>query len=91
MGNHSLIGKIVTTINQIIEPKHHEITDKGKSVKGSVKLDRVKRYIRHSFVDYITAGLQLMLITCIDFTASNGSPSNSSSLHYLTVDKRSRY
>lgn len=32
-----------------------------------------------------------MLITCIDFTASNGSPKNPSSLHYVDANRRSQY
>lgn len=32
-----------------------------------------------------------MLITAIDFTASNGSPKSPSSLHYITANKKSTY
>lgn len=35
-----------------------------------------------NFVDYLKSGLQLNLVTAIDFTASNGSPQQPSSLHY---------
>ena len=41
------------------------------------------RYIKNSFVDYVYAGLQMALITCIDFTASNGTAKSPSSLHYF--------
>lgn len=33
-------------------------------------------------MDYINANLQLALVTCIDFTASNGKPTSKDSLHY---------
>ena len=59
--------------------------------KGSMKLNNVRRFLKHSFVDYISAGLQLMLITCIDFTASNGSAKSPSSLHYLQPGRGSQY
>ena len=36
-----------------------------------------------SFIDYLKSGLQLNLVAAIDFTASNGTPSSSSSLHYM--------
>ena len=50
------------------------------------------RYIKHTFVDYIYAGLQMNLITCIDFTASNGTPNKPTSLHYFQPGvKRSQY
>ena len=32
----------------------------------------------------LQAGMQMALVTCIDFTASNGAPSNANSLHYTT-------
>lgn len=37
------------------------------------------------------AGMQMALVICLDFTASNGIPSNSSSLHYTTAHKKSKY
>jgi hypothetical protein len=47
--------------------------------------------IKNTFTDYIVSGLQLMLITCIDFTGSNGSPKSPESLHYITANKKSQY
>jgi hypothetical protein len=47
--------------------------------------------VKSSFTDYIAAGMQLMLITAIDFTASNGSPNSTASLHYIAPNKRSTY
>lgn len=37
------------------------------------------------------AGMQMALVTCIDFTASNGTPSNPKSLHYTTQNRMSHY
>lgn len=36
----------------------------------------------HSFLDYIRGGCQINLITAVDFTASNGNPMHTNSLHY---------
>ncbi|XP_068999900.1 copine-4-like isoform X2 [Embiotoca jacksoni] len=37
----------------------------------------------HSFLDYIMGGCQIQFTVAIDFTASNGDPRNSCSLHYI--------
>lgn len=44
-------------------------------------------YNKYSFLDYIKAGVQINLSIAIDFTGSNGSPSSSSSLHYISSKK----
>ncbi len=46
---------------------------------------------KYQFGDYISAGLELALITCIDFTASNGIQNDPSSLHYIAQNKMSQY
>ena len=37
------------------------------------------------------AGLQMALVLCIDFTASNGVSTKPDSLHYSTTYKKSQY
>lgn len=75
----------------MLDPRAVPILNRSGSTKGSLRFVNVKRYIKSSFTDYISAGLQLMLITAIDFTASNGSPKSPSSLHYITANKKSTY
>lgn len=38
--------------------------------------------VQYQFGDYLQKGLQLALVTCIDFTASNGVSTDKKSLHY---------
>lgn len=38
---------------------------------------------RPSFLDYIKGGMALNFLCAIDFTASNGSPNDPTSLHFL--------
>ena len=90
MRNHSLIGKVVTTVNKTLDPRNMAIMHQNKK-RGMMRMANIKRSIKHSFVDYISAGLQLMLITCIDFTASNGSAKSPQSLHYMDQNRRSQY
>ena len=91
MGNHTYIGKVVTTVNRVLDPKSYPILDSSNRKKGSVQLTRVRRYLKQSFTDYISYGLQLMLITCIDFTASNGTAKSPQSLHYPVPNRGSQY
>lgn len=78
-------------MNNLLDPRGVAILDKNGKSKGIIRFTNVKRYIKSSFTDYIAAGLQLMLITAIDFTASNGSAKSPTSLHYITHNKRSTY
>ena len=51
---------------------------------GVVTTSRAVIVMRPSFVDFLHGGLQLGLCVAIDFTASNGEPSNPDSLHAQT-------
>ncbi|GAB1293768.1 Copine-7 [Apodemus speciosus] len=50
------------------------------------KLHRV-----HSFLDYIMGGCQIHCTVAIDFTASNGDPRNSCSLHHINPYQPNEY
>ncbi|KAK3101053.1 hypothetical protein FSP39_000607, partial [Pinctada imbricata] len=79
----------------VINPKKKA---KKKSYKnsGQVQLMKCKVEIQPSFLDYLKGGYvltikklelhrtQLNFTVAIDFTASNGNPSNSNSLHYIS-------
>ncbi|OHT07774.1 hypothetical protein TRFO_23876 [Tritrichomonas foetus] len=53
------------------------------SLKKSTFVKEISLHQRFNFYDYIHGGIQLNLITSIDFTASNRTPTDSKSLHYL--------
>ncbi|XP_014829384.1 PREDICTED: copine-4-like [Poecilia mexicana] len=65
-----------------INPKYRT---KKKNYKNSgiVILNQCKIIKMHSFLDYIMGGCQIQFTVAIDFTASNGDPRNSCSLHYI--------
>jgi len=44
-----------------------------------------------NFIEYLRGGLQLNLIVAVDFTASNGSPKDPSSLHYMNSAQPNQY
>jgi hypothetical protein len=91
MGNHTFIGKALVSVNNVIDPKPIPILDKYSRSKGTIRFSNIKRTLKNTFTDYIAAGLQLMLINAIDFTASNGSPHSTSSLHYIPPNRKSTY
>jgi hypothetical protein len=56
-----------------------------------VKLAEFKIEQRATFSDYLRAGFQLNLITSIDFTASNLSPNDPRSLHFIGGQTLNQY
>ena len=52
--------------------RQYKLMLNNKVERGMVVFDMVDKSIQYSFTDYINANLQLALVTCIDFTASNG-------------------
>ncbi len=51
---------------------------------GAVKFNKVETHRIPSFSHYLQAGYQISLIGAIDFTFSNGAPSNPTSLHSVS-------
>lgn len=89
-GKHTEIGRSNFTVNSILDPRAIPIMD-GSRQRGTFFFRSVKRTVKNTFSDYLAAGLQLMLITCIDFTASNGSAKSPTSLHFIQANKKSPY
>ncbi|ETI39847.1 hypothetical protein F442_14439 [Phytophthora nicotianae P10297] len=58
---------------------------KGKRYKnsGMLILEQIEMFKQHTFAEYLRGGCEVSLIVGIDYTASNGSPSDPSSLHYM--------
>ncbi|XP_058869116.1 copine-4 isoform X2 [Acipenser ruthenus] len=52
-----------------------------KEMRGAMEGRQIHKM--HSFLDYIMGGCQIQFTVAIDFTASNGDPRNSCSLHYI--------
>ncbi|XP_077051642.1 copine-4 isoform X1 [Siphateles boraxobius] len=67
---------------ECINPKY-QVKKKNYRNSGTVILTLCKIIKMHSFLDYIMGGCQIQFTVAIDFTASNGDPRNSCSLHYI--------
>ncbi|XP_072357645.1 copine-6-like isoform X2 [Scyliorhinus torazame] len=102
-GKHDYIGEFFTTFSEMqnaklgrllswscINPKYKA---KKRSYKnsGTVTLLECKVEKVHSFLDYIMGGCQILFTVAIDFTASNGDPRNSQSLHFINHSQPNEY
>jgi len=62
----------------------------GKAI-GKVIFKSAEIFSRPTLCDYMKAGLQINMITAIDFTGSNGPPSTTSSLHHVRKEGLNQY
>ncbi|XP_032242056.1 copine-8 isoform X2 [Nematostella vectensis] len=99
-GSHDLIGIFSTTLRELtsnpnltFELKNPKKQAKKKSYKnsGTIILLQSKLEQQPTFLDFIKGGTQISFIVAIDFTASNGNPQNSNSLHFLNPYEPNQY
>ncbi|XP_031432342.1 copine-4 isoform X2 [Clupea harengus] len=94
-GKHDFIGEFEAKFKEMrgamdgrqvqwecINPKY-QVKKKNYKNSGIVICNQCKIIKMHSFLDYIMGGCQIQFTVAIDFTASNGDPKNSCSLHYI--------
>ena len=87
--NRKLRGKFDLNIEEFTNGKSFiNIRVNGTYFKILSKSILTKNY---TFVDYLKAGVQIGLSIAIDFTNSNGSPDNISSLHYINGPEPNQY
>jgi len=82
-----LIGQCTFTVEKLLSNKTSSfmIKRQGKTEAcGRICIKRCDVFEKLSFLDYLKAGLQLNMTVAIDFTASNGFPDSSSSLHAIS-------
>ncbi|WAR07800.1 CPNE9-like protein [Mya arenaria] len=72
--------------------KEGKLTDSIKITnKGYLRFFQVRVDCDYSLLDYVTGGMKLNLNVAIDFTASNGSPEQTRSLHDVSENKKTPY
>uniref|UniRef100_A0A8C9VQX8 Copine 7 n=2 Tax=Scleropages formosus TaxID=113540 RepID=A0A8C9VQX8_SCLFO len=102
-GKHDFIGEFYTTFREMqkatvgnkvtwdcVNPKYKSKKRHYKN-SGLVILSELKVSPVYSFLDYIMGGCQIHFTVAIDFTASNGDPRNSCSLHYINPYQPNEY
>ncbi|XP_010789837.1 copine-7 [Notothenia coriiceps] len=102
-GKHDFIGEFYATFRDMqnissgnkvtwdcVNPKY-KLKKRNYKNSGVVILSNLKLHRVYSFLDYIMGGCQIHFTVAIDFTASNGDPRNSCSLHYINPYQPNEY
>uniref|UniRef100_A0A8C5C6R1 Copine VII n=1 Tax=Gadus morhua TaxID=8049 RepID=A0A8C5C6R1_GADMO len=95
-GKHDFIGEFYATFRDMqkissgIKVSWDCVNPKYKQKKRNYKNSGVV-ILMYSFLDYIMGGCQIHFTVAIDFTASNGDPRNSCSLHYINPYQPNEY
>ena len=85
-GKHINLGYISCNIAQLREGQL-EFQLMGRGRNQSARFENLVFHKRHTFLEYIFGGCEIQLSVAIDFTLSNGPPSDKESLHYLDLNK----
>jgi len=83
---YGLVSRVEVTMNQIGEmTKENSIPLENVGNGLKIGFCRLNYNFLSSlrFIDYIESGLQMSLGVAIDFTSSNGEPTNPNSMHYV--------
>ena len=86
-----LLGQCTFTVDEILNQEKREFilnNPEKKKKSGLVQIHNFSigaapTFKAPTFLNYLRGGVQLNVMVAVDFTASNGSPSQSSSLHYM--------
>lgn len=54
---------------------------------GRTQFHNVSFTKRHTFLEYVFGGCEISLAIAVDFTLSNGNPTDKDSLHYFDLQK----
>jgi len=88
-----LIGFTETSLSRLTESTGQlvEIKNEKRESTGKFKVEMITINQKYSFYDFLRGGLQLNLITAIDFTASNRDPRDPNSLHFISPQAQNQY
>ena len=105
-GNHQFMGAVHTTVKGLMDSggKPFSIIEdkkKGTSIgtvfkkpyvnSGQLFATNCSVEIHPTFTDYIVGGCEISAIIAIDYTGSNGDPSQPSSLHHVSTIQKNQY
>ncbi|XP_046858060.1 copine-7-like isoform X2 [Xenia sp. Carnegie-2017] len=99
---HDVIGGFEVTLRELSGGKDHEISfplvNEEKKAKKKKYVNSGVLYLSSfcirkdfTFLDYIMGGCQVNFSVGVDFTASNGHPSNPTSLHFISPYSPNEY
>ena len=84
-GKHTNLGYFTCNIAQLKENQREFNLNKGKNRK--ITFQTLTFHKRNTFLEYVFGGCEIQLNIAIDFTLSNGHPSDRDSLHYLDMNR----
>jgi hypothetical protein len=84
-GDHRIYGRVTGSVRQLLDQQGCEldIIKKQGNAFGTMTFDKFQLIERPSMMDYLRSGWVISLSVAVDFTASNGELSESTSLHYI--------
>lgn len=92
-GPPQIIGSVTSNLMTLMEKRAsglplvnaEELKRRGKMYtnSGILEAPQLELIQKHTFIEYLRGGLEINLIVGIDYTLSNGAPSDPRSLHYL--------
>lgn len=92
-GRHQLIGVCTMTAAELVtgEKQRADLINRERQLKkgkrytnsGVLKVLHMECFKQHTFAEFLRGGCEISLIVGIDYTASNGTPTDPSSLHYI--------
>ncbi|CDW74967.1 copine viii [Stylonychia lemnae] len=85
--NHKNLGTGQFTLRQIREGNGQIDVFKIQKKIGSVQIFKYEFFKRYSFLEYVFGGCQINLSIAVDFTLSNGEPTQPDSLHYFDYQR----
>lgn len=89
-GRHKNLGSALFTVNEVKDDANTELSlVKQKGAK--LTFNKLVFQKRNSFLEYIFGGCELNLAIAIDFTLSNGKPTDRDSLHNLNINRNEYY
>ena len=74
-----IFNSCITTLSALIDGSTTLPAGDGTTLV----VDNLIVYERPTFVDYLRSGWTVSMVAAVDYTASNGEPSNPNSLHYM--------
>uniref|UniRef100_A0A3Q2EGM2 Copine Vb n=1 Tax=Cyprinodon variegatus TaxID=28743 RepID=A0A3Q2EGM2_CYPVA len=94
-GSHDFIGDFTTSYRELARGQSqfnvYEVSNLQVLFHSPVTLLSFSVESEFTFLDYIKGGTQINFTVAIDFTASNGNPSQSTSLHYMNPYQLNAY
>lgn len=99
-GSHKLIGSCHTSLRMLSQNNERHLplvnaakqrSNRSYTNSGMLEVLSIDVTEELSFLDYIRGGTQMHFAVAIDFTASNGAPSDPNSLHYLDMHRPNCY